>query len=122
MPTVTELPVVDASSAPAVAGRNIRLALIGNPNTGKTTLFNRLCGARAKTSNFPGTTTAARIGRAIARPASDRVVQAEVVDLPGLYRLEPRHARIEHLPQRARWAKASTASPTPWSSSSTRAT
>ena len=41
-----------------------RIALVGNPNTGKTTLFNRLCGARAKTSNFPGTTTAARIGRA----------------------------------------------------------
>jgi ferrous iron transport protein B len=41
-----------------------RIALVGNPNTGKTTLFNRLRGARAKTSNFPGTTTAARIGRA----------------------------------------------------------
>ena len=41
-----------------------RIALIGNPNTGKTTLFNRLCGARAKTSNFPGTTTASRVGRA----------------------------------------------------------
>ena len=36
-----------------------RVALLGNPNTGKTSLFNRLCGARAKTANFPGTTTSA---------------------------------------------------------------
>ena len=41
-----------------------RIALVGNPNTGKTTLFNRLSGSRAKTSNFPGTTTAARIAQA----------------------------------------------------------
>ena len=40
--------------------RTLRVALIGNPNTGKTTLFNRLCGTRAKTSNFPGTTTSAQ--------------------------------------------------------------
>lgn len=60
-----------------------RIALVGNPNTGKTTVFNRLCGARAKTSNFPGTTTASRTGRT-ALP-DGRVV--EVVDLPGLYAL-----------------------------------
>ena len=63
-----------------------RIALVGNPNTGKTTLFNRLSGARAKTSNFLGTTTAARIGRAtLANGAAP--VEAEIVDLPGLYRL-----------------------------------
>src|SRR3982751_4184747 len=58
-----------------------RIALIGNPNTGKTTLFNRLCGARAKTSNFPGTTTSMRLGRfvRVGEPAWD------IVDLPGLY-------------------------------------
>jgi ferrous iron transport protein B len=59
-----------------------RVALIGNPNTGKTTLFNLLCGLRAKTANFPGTTTDARIGRL--RGALD----AELVDLPGLYRVD----------------------------------
>src|SRR5688572_1754389 len=59
------------------------VALLGNPNTGKTTLFNRLCGARAKTSNFPGTTTAMRVGRS---QVGDRSI--EVIDLPGLYSLQ----------------------------------
>ena len=59
------------------------VALLGNPNTGKTTLFNRLCGARAKTSNFPGTTTSIRNGRAAL--SGDTTV--DVVDLPGLYEL-----------------------------------
>lgn len=61
----------------------LNIALIGNPNTGKTTVFNRLCGTRAKTSNFPGTTTAARSGRAIV--GDDTPVA--ILDLPGLYQL-----------------------------------
>jgi ferrous iron transport protein B len=65
---------------PAV--RTHRVALLGNPNTGKTTLFNFLCGARAKTANFPGTTTSIRTGRAVL--ASQRL---DVLDLPGLYDL-----------------------------------
>ena len=65
------------------AGDVARVALIGNPNTGKTTLFNRLCGARAKTSNFPGTTTASRVGRA-ALPGE---WLTDIIDLPGLYEL-----------------------------------
>jgi ferrous iron transport protein B len=60
-----------------------RVAVIGNPNTGKTTLFNRLCGTRAKTSNFPGTTTTARVGRA---SVGDRL-PVDFVDLPGLYQV-----------------------------------
>jgi ferrous iron transport protein B len=68
--------------APRPAGP-FRIALIGNPNTGKTTVFNRLCGARAKTSNFPGTTTGLRIGRA----ASAGGLGLEVYDLPGVYGL-----------------------------------
>ncbi|MGE3401500.1 MAG: ferrous iron transporter B [Vicinamibacterales bacterium] len=73
--------VVDARPQTAPA----RLALVGNPNTGKTTLFNELCGLRARTSNYPGTTTAVRVGH---MPASDRHGSVEVVDLPGLYDLQ----------------------------------
>lgn len=62
---------------------HLRLALIGNPNTGKTTLFNALCGIRAKTSNYPGTTTAIRLGSS----ASALGQGLEVVDLPGVYDL-----------------------------------
>jgi ferrous iron transport protein B len=40
----------------------LSIALIGNPNAGKTTLFNRLTGLRAKTANFPGTTVERRSG------------------------------------------------------------
>ena len=61
----------------------VKIVLLGNPNTGKTTVFNRLCGTRAKTSNFPGTTTSVRTGRAIV--GSD--MAADVLDLPGLYQL-----------------------------------
>ena len=89
-----------AASTPAspLGGRDRlpRIALIGNPNTGKTTVFNRLCGTRAKTSNFPGTTTSARIGRATigsngtgsgSNSIGSNSIEAEIVDLPGLYRL-----------------------------------
>ncbi|MCL4814526.1 MAG: ferrous iron transporter B [Vicinamibacteraceae bacterium] len=69
---------------PAVSTGAAHVALIGNPNTGKTTLFNRLCAARAKTSNFPGTTTSTRTGRA--ELPGGRAIQ--VVDLPGLYELQ----------------------------------
>ena len=57
-----------------------RVALLGNPNTGKTTLFNRLCGLRARTANYPGSTAEVRIGRCERGPAP-----LEVVDLPGVY-------------------------------------
>jgi ferrous iron transport protein B len=58
------------------------LALVGNPNAGKTTLFNALTGLRAKTANFPGTTVERKIGRL--NLGRDQIV---IVDLPGLYSL-----------------------------------
>ncbi|MEZ5319566.1 MAG: ferrous iron transporter B [Vicinamibacterales bacterium] len=61
-----------------------RIALVGNPNTGKTTIFNRLCGVHAKTANFPGTTVTMRVGRS--QRADGGPLQ--VIDLPGLYHLE----------------------------------
>ena len=73
-----------ASTDEHASGDIGRIVLAGNPNTGKTTLFNVLCGARAKTSNFPGTTTAVRTGRSqwseLSRPI-------EILDLPGVYDL-----------------------------------
>lgn len=61
-----------------------RVALLGNPNTGKTTLFNRLCGLRHKTSNFPGTTQEARIGAFRSSGGSE----LHLIDLPGVYSIE----------------------------------
>lgn len=58
------------------------LALVGNPNAGKTTLFNALTGLRAKTANFPGTTVEQRIGKATLGR-----LEVLLVDLPGLYGL-----------------------------------
>jgi len=77
----TDAAVLDRPAAAAVDIPTV--VLVGNPNTGKTTVFNRLCGVRAKTSNFPGTTTSVRRGRTFlaGRPA-------DVVDLPGIYHLQ----------------------------------
>ncbi len=68
---------------PGVAGVGTAcVAFVGNPNAGKTTLFNALTGLRAKTANFPGTTVERRQGRVM---LGGRVV--ELLDLPGLYSL-----------------------------------
>ncbi len=79
--------VVDGSP-PADAPR--RIVLLGNPNTGKTSLFNRLCGVRHKTSNFPGTTQEARVGSPRDLPPG-----SEVIDLPGIYSLELEQSEAE---------------------------
>lgn len=71
-----------SAAAPFQQPESPRIALLGNPNTGKTTLFNQLCGVLSKTANFPGTTTRARVGRC---PAGEQTL--EVIDLPGVYRL-----------------------------------
>lgn len=59
------------------------LALAGNPNCGKTTLFNALTGASAHTGNFPGVTVTRSTGVCRARP------DVTLVDLPGVYALRP---------------------------------
>jgi ferrous iron transport protein B len=59
----TEAPSLRRDNIEDASARVVRVALMGNPNTGKTTLFNRLSGLRHKTSNFPGTTLEARVGR-----------------------------------------------------------
>ncbi len=86
-----------------------RFVLLGNPNTGKTTLFNRLTGLRHKTTNFPGSTQEARIGQVRIgggksvltpqpgccdtasdddAPATTPPGQVELIDLPGVYSLK----------------------------------
>lgn len=67
-----------------------RIALLGNPNTGKTTLFNRLTGLRHKTSNFPGTTQEARVGTLALEVSGGASTSndAELIDMPGVYSLE----------------------------------
>jgi ferrous iron transport protein B len=62
------------------------VALVGPPNSGKTTLFNRLTGLRQKVANFPGVTVEQHSG--IAELADGRSVS--IVDLPGIYSLHPR--------------------------------
>jgi len=65
--------------------------LIGNPNTGKTTLFNRLTGQNARIGNYPGITVERRSGDLTLRAdGPPRVV--EVVDVPGAYSLSARSA------------------------------
>ena len=63
---------------------NLTLALAGNPNCGKTTLFNNLTGARQKVGNWPGVTVEKKEGR-----LDHEGQRIRVVDLPGTYSLTP---------------------------------
>ncbi|MDB5002783.1 MAG: ferrous iron transport protein [Mucilaginibacter sp.] len=65
---------------------DIRVALVGNPNTGKSTLFNVLTGLNQKIGNFPGVTVDKKVG--YTKLPDGRT--AEVVDLPGTYSLYPK--------------------------------
>jgi ferrous iron transport protein B len=65
--------------------RLITVALIGNPNTGKSTLFTGLAGVRQRTGNYPGVTVEKKIGHL--QIGSQRL---SLVDLPGTYSLAPR--------------------------------
>ena len=62
------------------------VALVGNPNAGKTSLFNALTGSRQKVGNYPGVTVERKSGR-LALPDGRSV---ELIDLPGTYSLIPR--------------------------------
>ncbi|HKP47966.1 MAG TPA: ferrous iron transport protein B [Pyrinomonadaceae bacterium] len=64
--------------------RPLTVAVAGNPNTGKTSLFNALTGLRQKVANYPGVTVESKLGQWWLTP--DCV--ARVIDLPGLYSLE----------------------------------
>ena len=68
--------------------RLITVALVGNPNCGKTSLFNALTGLNQKVSNFPGTTVEKKIGEA----QLSKQVKLQIIDLPGTYSLYPKSA------------------------------
>lgn len=63
--------------------RTPRIALLGNPNTGKTTVYNALCGANQRTGNFPGVTVERKTGAYVYNDVS-----YDVIDLPGIYSLK----------------------------------
>ncbi len=61
-----------------------KFALLGNPNCGKTTLFNGLTGSTAHVGNWPGVTVDKKVG--VYKKGSEQV---EIIDLPGIYSLSP---------------------------------
>src|ERR1041384_1606607 len=62
------------------------VALTGNPNSGKTTLFNALTGLRAKVGNYAGVTVERKEGRMLGGPKDSPIA---ILDLPGTYSLSP---------------------------------
>jgi ferrous iron transport protein B len=67
--------------------QRLTIALVGNPNTGKSTLFSVLCGIPARIGNYPGVTVEEKLGR-----YRDQQGEVTVVDLPGTYSLSARTA------------------------------
>ncbi|SDW70139.1 ferrous iron transport protein B [Hydrobacter penzbergensis] len=68
--------------------KSVHIALVGNPNSGKSSLFNALTGLNQKVGNFPGVTVDKKTGSLWL----DDQQQAELIDLPGTYSLYPRRA------------------------------
>ncbi len=79
----------------AAHDRPIIVAIVGPPNAGKSTLFNRLTGLHQKVANFPGVTVEHRLGKAKIKDSQHEVF---LVDLPGVYSLHPRaeDERVTH--------------------------
>jgi len=69
-----------------VKSKKVHIALVGNPNSGKTSLFNCLTGLNQKVGNFPGVTVDKKTGLT----AISESIEANVIDLPGTYSLYPR--------------------------------
>ena len=72
-------------NSPATSQKKMTVAIIGNPNTGKSTLFNLLSGGHAHIGNFPGVTVEKKVGHVRWEGR-----ELDLVDLPGTYSLAPR--------------------------------
>ena len=97
------------------------VALIGNPNSGKSSVFNQLTGLRQKVANFPGVTVEKKTG--ILELADSQ--QVRLVDLPGAYSLYPASIRQNcapafHSPAPPAFSKNQSAPPPLYSSLSAR--
>jgi len=66
----------------------LNIALVGNPNSGKSSLFNVLTGLKQKVGNFPGVTVDKRTGSS----SISNKLKANIIDLPGTYSLYPKRA------------------------------
>ena len=78
-------PAFEPPAAPPSAGALRTVVLIGPPNSGKSTLFNRLTGLRQKVANYPGVTVEQRMGLMAGVGRDDLTL----IDLPGIYSLSP---------------------------------
>ena len=72
----------------AVLIKPLNIALVGNPNSGKSSLFNVLTGLKQKVGNFPGVTVDKKTGTA----SISEKIKANIIDLPGTYSLYPKRA------------------------------
>src|SRR5262245_60208276 len=77
---------ISSPSHPPVRSRAFHVVLTGNPNCGKTTIFNALTGLRAKVGNYSGVTVERKEGRLLHAP---KELPIKVLDLPGTYSLTP---------------------------------
>ena len=68
----------------------LKIALIGNPNSGKSSVFNALTGLNQKVANFPGVTVDKRLGYSVLKKENGDAVSCEFIDLPGAYSLYPK--------------------------------
>ena len=82
--TPTGVPVAFDEHTPNLNGEIRTVALIGPPNSGKSTLFNRLTRLRQKVGNYPGVTVEQRVG-----VLADGESEIKIIDLPGVYSLTP---------------------------------
>src|SRR5438874_3300601 len=85
MSAVLESSVVENPTFPHTTAKGLTISIAGNPNAGKTSLFNALTGLRQKVANYPGVTVESKVGQWMLAP---ELPAAKLIDLPGLYSLD----------------------------------